>query len=104
MYDKVVDDVLYNYLFIPTGAYPRELRLSGALSQPTEEDLVAIRSFIDAANSLLPDDGMREKAKLKLEDMHFVLRSLRSFTPAPYYEVERKVRSLPPSCRVHARG
>ncbi|KAI0697208.1 hypothetical protein C8T65DRAFT_755562 [Cerioporus squamosus] len=82
-------------LYIPTGAYPRESYMSGVLATPPECDLEVIKKFIECANRLLPDDGARERAGFKLEDLQFTLRSVRGITRPPYTKTERE-ELLPP--------
>lgn len=43
-------------------------------------------------NSLLPDDVVREKAELKIEEMRFEVHSPRAAHAPPYYRREREVR------------
>ncbi|KAI0711000.1 hypothetical protein C8Q76DRAFT_566472, partial [Earliella scabrosa] len=90
-------DDWHTRLVIPTGAYPREQykSASGALKTAPEEDVRAIQAFIECANRLLPDDAAREKAGIKLEDLQFVVRSPRGFTPPSYRGTERQ-ELLPP--------
>ncbi|KZT20840.1 hypothetical protein NEOLEDRAFT_1074704 [Neolentinus lepideus HHB14362 ss-1] len=94
-FDKWDGHGLRVYMFIPTGAYTREYYKSGALRSPPEEDLKVIQTFIDAANSLLPDTATREKAEFKLEEMRFEVHSPRSLHAPPYYSAERKELSPP---------
>ncbi|EJF64668.1 hypothetical protein DICSQDRAFT_14731, partial [Dichomitus squalens LYAD-421 SS1] len=83
-----------DFLFIPTGAYTREQYDSGALSFPSEADRKAIQSFIDTANSLLPD-VVRDEASLKLEDMRYEIHHLQALMMPPYNLSERE-ELLPP--------
>ncbi|KZT20839.1 hypothetical protein NEOLEDRAFT_1140154 [Neolentinus lepideus HHB14362 ss-1] len=94
-FDKCAEHGLRVYMFIPTGAYTREYYKSGALRSPPEEDLKVIQTFIDAANSLLPDTATREKAEFKLEEMRFEVHSPRALHAPPCSSAERKELSPP---------
>ncbi|EED84747.1 predicted protein [Postia placenta Mad-698-R] len=90
-YNKYVEHGRRVYMFMPTGAYTLEHYRSGALASPPEEDRKVIQSFIDSMNALLPDDVVREKAELKIEEMRFEVHSPRAAHAPPYYRREREV-------------
>ncbi|RDX45937.1 hypothetical protein OH76DRAFT_916430 [Lentinus brumalis] len=90
------DSKWYTRLFIPTGAYSGECYTSGALATPPQHDLRIIRSWIECANRLLPDDEARERAGFKLEDLQFTVRSVRGVTRPPYYHKSEREELLPP--------
>ncbi|RDX50740.1 hypothetical protein OH76DRAFT_1348274 [Lentinus brumalis] len=94
-YEKRFPDNYHTRLFVPTGAYARELDKSGALATPPEEDVKAIKSFIECANRLLPDDAARERAGLKLEDLQYTIRYPRELR-FPFYLETRRENRLPP--------
>ncbi|KAF9808698.1 hypothetical protein IEO21_07785 [Rhodonia placenta] len=89
-YNKYVEHGHRVYMFMPTGAYTLEHYRSGALKSPPEEDRKVIQSFIETMNSLLPDDVVREKAELKIEEMRFEVHSPRAAHAPPYYRRERE--------------
>ncbi len=91
-YEKRFPDNYHTRLFVPTGAYARELDKSGALATPPEADVKAIKSFIECANRLLPDDAARERAGLKLEDLQYTIRYPRELRFPFYLETRREVR------------
>ncbi|KAI0806846.1 hypothetical protein C8Q74DRAFT_17484 [Fomes fomentarius] len=78
------------FLFIQTGAFRKYQR--GHMIKPTAQDELAIATFIDASNRLLPDDETRAKVGFRREDMQFGVAASGAIRIPVYMDHEREVR------------
>lgn len=77
------------FLFVQAGAF--RLHQRGHRIKPNTQDELAIATFIDASNCLLPDEETRAKVGFHREHMQFRVAASGAIRTLDYMDYEREV-------------